>query len=523
MCNKDFVDSRRLSLHGKKAHNIDPKDLYELRNPGCAKECMTCHTSLKFIDQEKGYPQLCSGCNRKKAYKDKNISSWNRGLTKDVDERMKRASESMKQHYAAFGHHNTGKNKSNNEDVAKKCIKMSQTLKKKYESQHHWTKGLTKENSEMVAKRCVKISEALRGRILADSTIELLRKRKLLNEEVISQRLRDKQLSLQGEYVDTMVKSNLLCLTCGCEFARTLGSVFNNNAKCPECHPPWAVKTSGWQREVAEFVGSLGVKTQLNDREALGGLEIDVYVPDKNFGIECNGLYWHSEASGRFEKGHAEKKRLASVEKGIKLLTIFDDEWRDKKDIIQSMIKHRLGLSHKIYARNCSVLETNPMDTTEFIKNNHLDGNVRSQYALKLINKDGDIVGAMTLRWAKNGSDKSTLEIARMCFLKNTAIIGGMSKLIKEAKKIAKRLNVQRVLTYSDNRLGGFGYESAGMTLDGETTLRFWWTNGLIRYDRFKFKANKTKNLSEKQVAAENNVFKIYGCTNNRYVMTSHV
>ena len=41
---------------------------------------------------------------------------------------------------------------------------------------------------------------------------------------------------------------------------------------------------------------------------------------------------------------------------GIKLVQIYEDEWRDKKEIIKSRLKNLMNFSdYKIYARECEI------------------------------------------------------------------------------------------------------------------------------------------------------------------------
>ena len=153
-----------------------------------------------------------------------------------------------------------------------------------------------------------------------------------------------------------------------------------------------------------------------------------------------------------------------------------------------------------------------PIELKDFINKTHIDGYVPASFGIKIIHED-EIVGACTLRWKRN-SKRKVLEIARMSFALNTHVNGGVSKIISGAKKIAKENHANSLFTYSDNRIGGYCYKSF-MKFKGETAKRFWWTNFSERFDRFKFKADKARGLTEKDVAKKANVSKIYGCTNS--------
>ena len=69
------------------------------------------------------------------------------------------------------------------------------------------------------------------------------------------------------------------------------------------------------------------------------------------------------------------------------------------------------------------------------------------------------------------------------------------------------------LLTYVDIRHGTKnGYLSAGYEFLGSTDNKFWWTGGRERIDRFKIRTDKENNLTEKEVALEHGVIKIWGC-----------
>jgi len=85
-------------------------------------------------------------------------------------------------------------------------------------------------------------------------------------------------------------------------------------------------------------------------------------LPELNIGIEYNGLYWHSEQNKEKEY-HYNKWKLCN-DKGIQLITIWEDDWNYKKDIVKSIIKNKLKLNNiKIYARKCKIKEVNFNDS----------------------------------------------------------------------------------------------------------------------------------------------------------------
>jgi GNAT superfamily N-acetyltransferase len=280
-------------------------------------------------------------------------------------------------------------------------------------------------------------------------------------------------------------------------------------------------KVSKAQLEIYEFINSR-VPARLADRDVIGPLELDVYVPSKRFAIEYNGLYYHSEAFGKVDPATHSRKQKLCQDADVSLFQIFEDEWLKKRDIVESMIKHRLDLSDdKIYARNCEVMISGPSrELNEFLESSHLEG-VGGRYSVAFsLHHGGELLAVLTLRKPLSKIHAGLIEVARFAVKKNTTIPGGMSRLVTKALQWAKENEFTGLMTYLDQRLGAvMTYESCGFKFVKETPPRFWWASlkEMKRYPRQKFKA--TSNLTESEVAFKENVYKIYGCKNSFFML----
>lgn len=459
------------------------------------------------------FNNMCAACHRRHCFRNNAFVPWNKGKKKETDNDVYAASLKMKEHYTS--------NPRKHSDETK--ARISESLKRVYKTKRHWTFGLTKTTSPSIQRRVdsrkLRSTRRKNRKIITEETRTKMRLRKLLSHDVLNEQLTSKNLELLGQYTDSRDQHSFLCKTCNSTFTRTAHNIFSSG-NCHTCFPPRYNVTSTWQSEIYEFVKSLCHDAILNDRNIISPYEIDIFVPSLNFGVECNGIYWHSEFANRFDKNHSEKKRQIAKERNINIFFIFEDEWRDKQLLIKSMIRHRLGMSDKIHARKCQITRCNTKDVKEFIKLSHIDGYARAKFAFKLT-YNNELVGACTLRYANHGKNKTTLEIARICFKQNVCVVGGASKFITDVVNLSKSINVDYVMTYADNRLGGYNsYTNLGFSYVCDTVPRFWWTDFHSRYDRFKFRANKLNNLSEAEVAAKNNVHKIYGCSNSKFLLS---
>ena len=84
-------------------------------------------------------------------------------------------------------------------------------------------------------------------------------------------------------------------------------------------------------------------------------------------------------------------------------------------------------------------------------------------------------------------------------------------------KEYAKQLGYTGILTYADRRFGdGDTYSKNGFFFLSSSPVDYWYSEGIDRYFRFKYRAQKP--LSEKQVAEQNGVYPVYGCGSNTYI-----
>lgn len=219
---------------------------------------------------------------------------------------------------------------------------------------------------------------------------------------------------------------------------------------------------SSMENDVYEFLTSIGVENIIrNDRRIIRPLEIDLYLPDYKFGIECNPTDTHNSSfPGPFEEPpkpytYHQLKTKAAIENGVTLFHIFGWEWQYKRPIIESMIKNSLGFcSSKIYARNTYVQDIDFNDCIRFLVTNHRQGGISSPVRLGLIDvATGDLVSIMTFNKVRRnqGVTKDTgdkdWELSRFCSKLDTIVMGGASKLFKY---FVENYQPDKVVSFSD-------------------------------------------------------------------------
>ena len=188
-------------------------------------------------------------------------------------------------------------------------------------------------------------------------------------------------------------------------------------------------------KTIADYVSALiGEENVIqSDRSILQGKELDIYIPDYNLAIEFNGLYWHTESQGKDRYYHFNKWEKCKDE-GIQLITIWEDEWRNKQDIVKSMLAHKLGVSRdkRVYARKTTVRVISIQESKEFLNKYHIQGFSSGSIYIGLEDDKGELIAVSS--WKKN---KDILYLDR--YATSCTVVGGMGKLLKAGKKFCSR------------------------------------------------------------------------------------
>lgn len=390
-----------------------------------------------------------------------------------------------------------------------------------------WSKGQNSESNSIILNAAIKTSKTLltgyaSGRYKVRSTRKQTTANRLTHDEIekrIQSSAPNFTLISSIENYTSRQKHRFLvkCNTCNSESEKTL-EMLEVTPRCFACNPV----SSYPEIQVLEFVKSLVPDEEIisGSRKIIAPQELDIYVPSKLFAIEFNGLTFHTEDF--VGKDYHSLKTAKCIQKGISLMHIFSDEWRDKTDIVKSMIKNRLGvIQTSIGARKLRVVMLSPKLRKQFFDENHIDGDVKSKISWGLTTNDNEIIAALSLREFGLRSKKKyedAIELARFCVKMNGSSPGSLSRLLSHAKNWSKVNNYKRIISYVDLRYGvGKAYEKVGFIKTSQTPNRFWWSNKSERFDRFVFRADKKNGLTEKQVATNKNVQRIWGCPNLVY------
>lgn len=245
----------------------------------------------------------------------------------------------------------------------------------------------------------------------------------------------------------------------------------SKGSRCVECSTHG---TSKQEIELYTFIKSIIDGVVLHDREIIAPYELDIVVPSKKIAIEYCGLFWHSERMGKHKLYHSNKDRLCN-KAGYRLITVFEDELVNKKDVVFSMLKTILNpsLLTTIHAKNCSIEYIDYQEAKTFCENNDIH-----DYTLGITHTlgafyEGDLVGVMS--FSELHSNKcSVAELRTFCIKADHQIVGLFSKMIDVFLKTNDGFST--ILSNVDCRWSsGSLYRTNGFKLIGKTKPNCWY------------------------------------------------
>jgi len=306
----------------------------------------------------------------------------------------------------------------------------------------------------------------------------------------------------------------------------TFGLYFNRvkvkTNLCTICNP-YKSNESPNEIKLYDFINEIcSDNILLKNRTILNGKELDIYMPDRKIALEYNGLYWHNEL---YKPKNYHLDKTEDCEKnGIKLIHIYEDDWKYKEDIVKSRLINIFQKNEsKIGARKCSIDNVSNNNTLQFLEKNHIQGYSTSSINIGLYyNKE--LVSIMTFIKLRKKINKkeNEYELLRFCNKLNTNVVGGASKLFNF---FVQKYNPTLVMSYADRSWSqGDLYKKLDFEFVGKTQPNYYYIIDGIRNYRFNYRKDKLikqgfdPKKTEHEIMLERKIYRIYNSGNLKFI-----
>lgn len=242
---------------------------------------------------------------------------------------------------------------------------------------------------------------------------------------------------------------------------------------------------SQYEEEIANWLDQNDISYIRNYK--INSKTVDFLI-DQNFAIEFNGLYTHSENSNygkklKIDSKYHYSKYIDCRAQNIKLFTVFEDEWNQRKSIIKNRILVITNKATKgISARKCAITSIDSLTAINFLNQYHLQGGIPSSIYLGAF-YENQLIAVMTFKVNKN-----SYELNR--YASDFQIHPGLfSKMLSYFEK---NYDYDFVYSFSDNRWGwGEVYDSNGFSVDSYVKPDYFVTNYKIREHKFNWRKSR--------------------------------
>ena len=280
----------------------------------------------------------------------------------------------------------------------------------------------------------------------------------------------------------------------------------------------------------------LQIKYELNNRTLLrqdsgNFMEIDIYLPDFNLGIEVNPTWTHSidtMSYGQEDKCYHQKKSLLAEKCGVGLVHLYDNDFLDnrKYNVLLIQLKAMQCAKKRCGARQCNIKLIDREVSNAFLNQYHFQGGEIASFKQYGMYLHDVLVGVFTVGFSRY--TKNQFEIIRYCMNPAYIVHGCFDKFLHHFLcDIGKSCSIVSYMDLNKRLIPSNVYEKHGFMFDGITTPDYVWINQSgsdwkSRYACMKqnlikqgFDAAKT----EVEIMREQNYCRVFGAGSKRYIL----
>jgi len=262
-------------------------------------------------------------------------TAWNKGLTKEIDERVKLSKETKRKMSIAGLKRIERDGYSNSPEARKKISKALKELYKDKTKHPKYGTHLTQKQKRAISKSTKQswkdgkfdgVNSPAYGHVVSEEAkrkIRLARAKQIITEETrrkISKTNKGRKISKEWRKKNSIALKKYYK-----EHPEAIEIIKQRRAK--QIFP---VKDTKIEIKIQKFLKQLGIDffTHQYIKEIEHSYQCDILIPSMNIVIECDGDYWHKYPVGK-DIDHIRTKEL--YEKGFKVLRLWECEIKEMK------------------------------------------------------------------------------------------------------------------------------------------------------------------------------------------------
>ncbi len=238
--------------------------------------------------------------------------------------------------------------------------------------------------------------------------------------------------------------------------------------------------------------------------------EIDCYSELLNLGVEYNGFYWHSEEKKGIQ--YHLKKTKYFEEKGIRIIHIWENEWRDRKEQVKSYLRSACKINtHRLGARKCEFKEIDKATTKAFLEETHIQGAPNNvKYAIGCF-FNHELIGVAS--FGLHHRNVKQVVLNRFACKADYTIAGFLAKACKSAKL---HFNCELYSWADYSKSQAKGYIAAGWTLIKYNSADYFYVNKeykvISKQSRQKKNIGTPTHVTESEHAKQDGLIRVWDC-----------
>ncbi len=204
--------------------------------------------------------------------------------------------------------------------------------------------------------------------------------------------------------------------------------------------------------------------------------------------------------------------------KGLHLIHLWEDVWKNKPSIVQSRLNAITGQFTRIHARETKVVKINKPELDAFLNQHHLMGATGGKYKLGLAwNKELVAVASFGKECPvhRKGKVYNSVELIRFCNKVGHTVTGGMSKLIAS---LVQQVHPDDIMTSVDlDWSNGKAYERLGFELSAIMPQQEVWVHTATMHRYLPHRL--PKELQHAQMPEDIDCVRIFNSGNLKYIL----